>query len=260
MGLESIVNRLKEVVVGASLVATIGGCASAPPVERYIVETHRPEHSQALPEHKAEMPQEAGKPEEPQAWNTNLSEKENKAYNLVMKVVEQYHLPIDFAATIMAMIWRESAFRPGIVAKGSGAVGYMQLLPKTAGQYGFSREDLFDPVNNIEAGTRYLLENMNRFKRYAKSQDELLGYAFIAYNMGPSALECMLKQSRRISLKDIVKRLSNFRRDTVCVDREKNRKYRLTPVRKFDAVNYQRDVKEARQYYRAQLAPVGEKG
>ncbi|HKF44013.1 MAG TPA: lytic transglycosylase domain-containing protein [Thermoanaerobaculia bacterium] len=47
----------------------------------------------------------------------------------------------------------ESAFDPRAVSR-KGARGLMQLMPETAERYGV--RDLFDPVENISAGTRHL--------------------------------------------------------------------------------------------------------
>lgn len=43
-----------------------------------------------------------------------------------------------------------------------GAIGLMQLLPSAAAQFGIP--PLTDPYKNIEAGTRYLIQLMQRFK------------------------------------------------------------------------------------------------
>jgi len=251
MGLEKILNKA---VIVAGIAAVVAGCKSAPEVLQNDVEA--PIHRPAT---QYEAPKAAPQDSVPLIWNENLTEKENKAYNLVMKVVEQYQLPKDFANTLMAVIWKESSFRPGIVAKGSGAVGYMQVVPTTAGGLGYSRDDLFDPVKNIEAGTKYLLENLNRFKKYARNNKELLGYTLVAYNMGPYALECMLKKSHRISLNDVLYKLKHYKGTTVCVDREKNLRFKLSPRRKKDAVNYHRLVQEMKSYYTRKLAYSGER-
>jgi len=78
-------------------------------------------------------------------------------------------------ALVKAVIQAESSFRPQAVSK-KGAIGLMQLMPKTAGQA--SVRHLFNPHYNIKAGVRYLKKMLNTF-----DGDEILALA--AYNTGP---------------------------------------------------------------------------
>ena len=89
------------------------------------------------------------------------------------------------AALVRAVIVVESGFNPRAVSK-RGAVGLMQLLPATARRYGV--KDLYDPEQNIRAGTRYLSDLLARF-------DSNLELALAAYNAGEEAVE---RYGRRI--------------------------------------------------------------
>ena len=80
---------------------------------------------------------------------------------------------------VRAIIVVESAFNPKAVSR-KGAVGLMQLLPKTARRYGAS--DAFDPKQNINAGTRYLRDLI---ARYGNNLELVLA----AYNAGEDAVE-----------------------------------------------------------------------
>src|SRR5713101_2067068 len=80
---------------------------------------------------------------------------------------------------IASVIFVESNFNPRAVSPRS-ARGLMQLLPETAQR--FAVADVFDPSQNIDAGTRYLKELLELYK-----QDLRLTLA--AYNAGPDRVE-----------------------------------------------------------------------
>jgi soluble lytic murein transglycosylase-like protein len=77
-------------------------------------------------------------------------------------------------AMIKAIIRAESGYDPHALSP-MGAGGLMQLMPLTAESMGV--DDIFDPVQNINAGVRYFKELMKLFK-----QDVSLALA--AYNAG----------------------------------------------------------------------------
>jgi soluble lytic murein transglycosylase-like protein len=80
---------------------------------------------------------------------------------------------------IASVIAVESDFNPRAVSPRL-ARGLMQLLPQTATRLAVS--DVFDPGQNIDAGTRYLKELLARYH-----QD--LALALAAYNAGPDRIE-----------------------------------------------------------------------
>jgi SLT domain-containing protein len=77
-----------------------------------------------------------------------------------------------------ALMRHESAGNPHAVSN-KGAQGLMQLMPDTARGLGVT--DPFDPEQNIDAGIRYLKQQMDNF-----SGDPVLALA--AYNAGPEAV------------------------------------------------------------------------
>ena len=95
---------------------------------------------------------------------------------LIGEAARLYQLPEPF---IRAVVRVESDFNPAVVSR-AGAMGLMQLMPKTARSMGVS--DPFDARQNILGGARYLRVLANRFKG-----DLILTVA--AYNAGHGAVE-----------------------------------------------------------------------
>ncbi len=79
---------------------------------------------------------------------------------------------------VRAVIHAESNYRSDAVSP-KGASGLMQLMPATASRYGV--RDLFDPVENIYGGVRYLSDLQRLFKNN-------LRLVVAAYNAGEQAV------------------------------------------------------------------------
>jgi soluble lytic murein transglycosylase-like protein len=78
------------------------------------------------------------------------------------------------AALIQAVISVESGYNPSARSR-AGAVGLMQLMPRTAKRYGVKNR--LDPAQNIHGGARYLRDLKLQF-------DDNLQLVLAAYNAG----------------------------------------------------------------------------
>lgn len=127
-----------------------------------------------------------------QAWNT-LAWRFPPAYqDLFVDTANRYKVDPWLA---MAVARRESAFYPQ-AQSGAGAIGLMQLMPATArkvskqaGQEPPGRDQLTRPATNIDLGTRYLGELLQRF-----NHNRILTLA--AYNAGPHRVEQWLADDK----------------------------------------------------------------
>lgn len=68
----------------------------------------------------------------------------------VAQIAAQHDLPVELLHSVIKV---ESNYNPRAVSP-KGALGMMQLIPATAERFGVS--DVFDPVDNIQGGARYL--------------------------------------------------------------------------------------------------------
>lgn len=94
---------------------------------------------------------------------------------VIRAAAERYDIDADLIHCVIAV---ESNFNPKAVSS-KKASGLMQLLPQTAAHYGV--KNIFDPEENVNAGTRYLKELL------AKYHD--LTLALAAYNAGPERVD-----------------------------------------------------------------------
>ena len=92
-------------------------------------------------------------------------------YSAMASVACEFGVP---ANLLDAIITQESGYQPWVSSR-AGAMGMMQLMPKTAENLGVTNP--WDAIANIRAGARYLRQQLDRFGR--------VDLALAAYNAGP---------------------------------------------------------------------------
>ncbi|HEX7192474.1 MAG TPA: lytic transglycosylase domain-containing protein [Thermoanaerobaculia bacterium] len=104
---------------------------------------------------------------------------------------------------VAAVVNTESKFNPG--ARSSvGAVGLMQLVPRTGRWMGAS--NLLDPVQNIQAGARYLKYLSDQFNG---DQQKIVA----AYNAGPGNVQRFNGVPPFRETQNYVARVKNYQQD-----------------------------------------------
>ena len=95
---------------------------------------------------------------------------------IIDNIAIKYDLPSNL---IHSIIRAESNYNSQAVSP-KGAKGLMQLMPTTAQIYGV--KDVFDPVQNIEGGVKYLKDLVKLYKKNTKR-------VLAAYNAGQEAIK-----------------------------------------------------------------------
>jgi soluble lytic murein transglycosylase-like protein len=95
---------------------------------------------------------------------------------MIEAAAKRHSVDADLIASVIAV---ESNFDPKAVSP-KNARGLMQLLPDTAQRFGV--KDIFDPQENIDAGTRYLKELLQKYNND-------LALTLAAYNAGPDRVQ-----------------------------------------------------------------------
>lgn len=94
---------------------------------------------------------------------------------------------------VSAIVWQESKFDPKVRA-GSGAEGLMQMMPVTGANWGAT--DLSDPIQSVQAGTRYINSLYGRYRNIAADRKERQKFTLAAYNAGEGRVRDCINYAR----------------------------------------------------------------
>jgi hypothetical protein len=114
--------------------------------------------------------------------HVEVSQSQEPFGELIRAAAERYKVDADLITSVIAA---ESNFDPKAISR-RNARGLMQLLPSTATRLGV--KNIFDPQENIDAGTHYLGNLLQLYKND-------LALALAAYNAGP---EQVLRHGQRV--------------------------------------------------------------
>lgn len=98
---------------------------------------------------------------------------------------KKYAAEIQWDWRMLASIaFHESRFDSAQISP-RGASGLMQLMPRTAANFGLNRQNIFNPGKNIEAGVQYI-KSLNMMFRKIENKEERVKFILAAYNSGPA--------------------------------------------------------------------------
>ena len=110
------------------------------------------------------------------AATASLGAGDNAYSDLIQAAAAKYGLDAD---VLKGLIKQESGFNPSAKSP-AGAAGLCQLMPGTAASLGCT--NVHDPAQNIDAGARYLKQQLDAFGGDVTK-------ALAAYNAGPGAVQ-----------------------------------------------------------------------
>jgi len=116
--------------------------------------------------------------------------------SLIQKVTADIWPEIDWHL-IKCQVQQESSFNPRAVSS-CGAIGLLQLLPATAEELGFTKDELYISERNLRAGITYLYRQYYRFPEIPDLV-ERVKFALASYNGGRGYINAALSLARKSS-------------------------------------------------------------
>lgn len=154
--------------------------------------------------------------------------RENRFDKFIVPAAQKYGTS---PALVKAIIWQESRFNPN-ARGGAGEIGLMQIRSAAAHEWAaaekissFAHQQIFDPAQNIAAGTWYIAKLSRRYPH----TDNPLVYALADYNAGRGNvlrwnkgvaetnsavfLEQMTYPGTRKYIENVLQRMKRYERD-----------------------------------------------
>ena len=135
-------------------------------------------------------------------WARNaLSPKDIEQFNQTIDLFQQYAGKYGFDYVMVAAQGYQESRLDQSLRSNRGAVGVMQILPKTAAADPVNIKDVHKLESNIHAGIKYLHFLYNRYYK-AAPMDQLnkMLFTFAAYNAGPARVRGLREQAKKMGL------------------------------------------------------------
>jgi len=116
--------------------------------------------------------------------------------NLIRDTVATIWPQLDWQL-VKCQVRQESNFRPDAISS-CGAIGMMQLLPETAQELGFTKDELYIPEKNLRAGITHLYRQYYRLLEITEPT-ERIKFALASFNGGRGYINAALSLARKSS-------------------------------------------------------------
>ena len=141
---------------------------------------------------------------------------------------------------LVSQMYQESRFDPKAKSH-AGAMGLMQVMPRTAAQFGYS--NLYDPEDNVAASMAFIEWLGDRFPD-SLPLEERIYFSLAAYNAGHAHVHDARRLAQKLG-KDPNKWFGNVEQAMLLLSRpEYYRHARFGNVRGSEPVNYVREIRE----------------
>jgi len=135
-------------------------------------------------------------------WISNpLTNKERRKLDRFIWLFKKYGAQYGFDwLALAAQAYEESGLNQQLKSH-RGAIGIMQILPKTAASRAVNISDIDQADNNIHAGVKYLAHLRDTyFSDPTLSPEERIYFSFAAYNAGPTRVQRLRRLAKKMGV------------------------------------------------------------